>query len=274
MPMPPSSVTIAPGVEAPRLAFGTYRIPPGDPTYEAVGVALEAGYRHIDTAAMYGNEAGVGRAIRQHGDDGVFVTTKVAREDVGRDRVRRSVEASLELLGVDQVDLVLLHWPEPPARVQSYASLLEAQESGLIWAAGVSNFVERHLDELEEAGLALPAVNQIELHPFVFGSRRDLVQRCEADGMTVSAYSPLARGERLGHPLVQQVADKHGLTPAQVHIAWALQHGWITIPKSSNPERIRENALAGEAELTAEDLRRLDDLDENLTVAWDPEGAA
>lgn len=272
----PDVIPLSDTVAVPAIGLGTYRIPNGGPAYEAVRAALERGYRHVDTAAAYGNEEDVGRALRDAGRDrdDVFVTTKVARADVSPDQTRPAVEASLRRLGLDRADLVLLHWPTTGGRVGAYEVLLELADEGTIRAAGVSNFLVPHLEELADAGLPLPAINQVELHPFLYGSRRATVRWCEDRGVVLEAYSPLARTRRFDHPAVTDLAAATGLTPAQLHIAWTLAHGWVTIPKSANPDRMAENLAAAETDLDDEVVARLDDLDEHLVVSWNPEGHA
>ncbi len=267
------TTSIGEGVAIPDLGLGTYRVPGDGAAYDAVRAAVELGYRHVDTAAAYGNEEDVGRAVRDSrpGPDGVFVTSKVPREDVAADRVRPAVEGSLERLGLDRIDLMLLHWPTGDGRLGAWETLLELGEQGPVRAAGVSNFLVPHLEELADAGLPLPAVNQIELHPFLFGSRRPTVEWCEAAGVAVQAYSPLALTRRFDHPTVSELAGRAGLTPAQLHIRWGLEHDWVVIPKTTHPDRMRENLDALDAELEASTVARLDDLDEHLVVSWNPE---
>lgn len=267
-------VVTADGVAVPRMGFGTFQLPDGGPAYEAVRTALEAGYRHLDTAATYGNEGDVGRAVRDSGldRDEVFVTTKVPRVDVRPDRVRSAVGGSLERLGLDRVDLVLLHWPTAGGRIGAWERLLELVDDGMTRLAGVSNFLVPHLTGLAAAGLPLPPVNQIELHPFVYGTRRPTVDWCRERDIVLTAYSPLARTRRFGHEVIVEIAEQTGLTPAQVHLRWALEHGFVPIPKSSHPDRLRENLQALEASLDADAVARLDELDEDLVVSWDPSG--
>jgi diketogulonate reductase-like aldo/keto reductase len=259
------------GGPIPLFGLGTFRAPDGGPTKDAVRWALDAGYRHIDTAAIYGNEASVGAALREHGvaRDEVFVTTKLAKDDLGYDSGLRAFDASLDRLGLDYVDLYLIHWPGGPRR-ESWRALEEIHESGRAKAIGVSNFMVDHLEEVLDQGSVVPAVNQFELHPFNYRSRNDVVDFCREHGIAVEGYSPLTKTQRLDDDTVQAVADAHGKTAAQILIRWALQHRFITIPKSTNQGRIEENADVFDFELSDQEMERLDGLDEDYVTSWDP----
>ncbi|MFO7894582.1 MAG: aldo/keto reductase [Longimicrobiales bacterium] len=260
------------GGPIPLFGLGTFRSPEGEPTRSSVTWALDAGYRHIDTAALYGNEASVGAALRDHDvpRDDVFVTTKLAKDDHGYRSALRAFDASLERLGLEYVDLYLIHWPGGGPRRESWRALEEIHESGRARAIGVSNYMVSHLEEVLEHGRVVPAVNQFELHPFNYRSRKDVVDFCREHEIAVEGYSPLAKARRLDNPVVRQIADTHGRTGAQVLIRWALQHRLITIPKSTNRERIEENADVFDFELTDEEMERLDALDEDHVTSWDP----
>lgn len=269
------SATIAPGVDMPLLGLGTYLLDDGGPCARAVAAALEAGDRKIDTASMYGNERDVGRAVRGSGlaRGDVFVTTKLWNSDQGRDTTRGALESSLGRLGLDHVDLYLVHWPQAGRWEASWEVMQELHADGLARAIGVSNFLVPHLDRLAALGGAPPAVNQIELHPFVFTARRDVVARCRRDGITVEAYSPLTRGRRFDHPAVRDVARRTGASPAQVLIRWGIEHGFATVPKSGDPARIRENLGALGIPFDARDRATLDAVGGHLVVSWDPDDA-
>lgn len=260
------------GGPVPLFGLGTFRIPQGNGTRNAVRTALDAGYRHIDTAAIYGNEEAVGAAVREHerSREEVFVTTKLARSDHGYETALRAFDASLDRLGLEYVDLYLIHWPGGGPRADSWRALEEIHESGRARAIGVSNYTIDHLKEVLDRGSTIPAVNQFELHPFNYRSRKELVDFCREQDIAVEGYSPLAKARRLDNDVVRQVADHHGRTPAQVLIRWALQHDFITIPKSGDPDRIRENADAFDFDLDEEAVAHLDDLDEDFTTSWDP----
>jgi diketogulonate reductase-like aldo/keto reductase len=265
------TIPLRAGRRIPQLGVGVFRIPPGQATREAVGTALEAGYRHVDTAAAYRNEADVGAAISASGlpPEAVWVTTKLANADQGGATARRAFEASLERLGVDAVDLYLLHWPHE-LRLESWRVLEQLHAEGLARSIGVSNFLERHLDELLSHASEPPAVNQIELSPFLFRSREDTVRRCAAEGIVIEAYSPLTKGRRLDDSTVATIAAEVGRTPAQILIRWSLQKGFVVLAGSSNPDHIRENAAVFDFALDDSQMAALDALDEGLTTGWDP----
>jgi diketogulonate reductase-like aldo/keto reductase len=257
------------GRRLPMVGFGVYQLRPGRTTREAVLTALEAGYRHIDTATIYRNEADVGAAIREFGipRSDVWVTTKLSNADHGAPL--DALRTSLDRLGMDYVDLWLMHWPAPP-RLRSWQFMTRARADGLAKSIGVSNFLTRHLAELHQASDITPAVNQIELSPFLLGTRADTVRQCADHGITIEAYSPLTKGARLNHPSLRAIAATHHVTPAQVLLRWCLQHNFVTLPRSSNPDRIRANLDLDGFQLSTSDISTLDALDEGLTTGWDP----
>jgi len=265
------TIALRDGRAIPQLGFGVFQIPPGEETKRAVEAAIAAGYRHVDTAAVYRNEADVGAAIRAsgHGPGSVWVTTKLANSDQGAATARRAFEASLERLGLEWVDLYLLHWPHE-ARFESWRVLEQLHAEGLARSIGVSNFLVRHLDELLAHASVAPAVNQIELSPFLYRSREDTLRRCAEEGIAVEAYSPLTKGRRLDDSTVAAIASEKGRTPAQVLIRWSLQKGFVVLPRSSNAARITENAAVFDFALDDGQIARLDALDEGLTTGWDP----
>jgi diketogulonate reductase-like aldo/keto reductase len=265
------TITLRDGRAIPQLGFGVFRIPPGEGTRAAVAAALAAGYRHVDTAAVYRNEADVGAAIRTSGlaPESVWVTTKLANADQGAATARRAFEASLRRLGLDRVDLYLLHWPHE-LRLESWGVLEQLHAEGLARSIGVSNFLVRHLDELLARASVPPAVNQIELSPFLYRTRADTLRRCAEAGIVLQAYSPLTKGRRLDDPTLARIASEVGRTPAQVLIRWSLQKGFVVLPRSSNAARIAENAAVFDFSLDDAQMAALDALDEGLTTAWDP----
>jgi diketogulonate reductase-like aldo/keto reductase len=273
---PSDTVTLNNGVRIPRLGLGVYQSGSGRATEDAVGWALEAGYRHVDTAAMYRNEAEVGAALRRAFDAGqvrredVFVTTKLWNSDHGYDEALRAFDASLDRLGLDRLDLFLLHWPVPERRLHSWRALERIVGEGRCRAIGVSNFMVPHLEELLGAAAIPPAVNQIELHPWC--QQRDVVAWCRAHEVAVVAYSPLTKGTRLKDPRLAAVAREAGRTPAQILLRWSLQCDFVTIPKSAKRERIRENAALFDFALDAAQMATLDGLNEERHVTWDPRG--
>jgi diketogulonate reductase-like aldo/keto reductase len=264
---PTPAVTLRDGRAIPQLGFGVWGIRPGGETQGAVATALAVGYRHVDTAAVYRNEADVGAAIRASGlpPDSVWVTTKLANADQSEATARPAFEASLERLGMDAVDLYLLHWPQE-RRLESWRVLEQLQAEGLARSIGVSNFLVRHLDELLAHATVPPAVNQIELSPFLYRSREDIVRRCIEGGIALQAYSPLTTGRRLGDLTIASIAAEAGRTPAQVLLRWSLQKGFVVLPRSSNAGRIAENAAVFDFALDDSQIARLDALDEGLTT--------
>ncbi len=265
-------VRLTGGVEIPQLGFGVFQVPPED-TAEVATRALLAGYRHLDTAAAYGNEAEVGQAIRASGLDRgeVFVTTKCFNDDQGHQRARRAFQASLDRLGFDYVDLYLIHWPVPAhdRYVETWKAFIELQAEGRIRAIGVSNFNPAHLARLIEETGVTPAVNQVELHPRFqqAGLRREHEER----GIVTEAWSPLAQGAVLDDPAITGIAAVHGKTPAQVVIRWHLQLGNVVIPKSVTPERIEANFDVFDFHLSPAEMAAIDALDAGERTGPDPE---
>ncbi len=262
---------LRPDVPMPRLGFGVWQVPDDEVT-EAVGTALAAGYRHLDTARIYGNEPGVGRALRDSGlaADDVFVTTKVWNDD--QLRVREACEGSLQRLGLSRVDLYLLHWPVPKADayVPAWRQLIEVREAGLARAVGVCNFQLAHLQRLADEVGELPAVNQIELHPYL--QQAELRAFHAEHDIVTESWSPLASGKQvLDDPVIARIAAQHGVTPAQAIIRWHLQLGCVVIPKSVTPARIRENLDVLGFELDAQDLADIAQLDRGTRTGPDPD---
>ena len=246
------------GGRMPLLGLGVWQLAAGQETEQAVEWALEAGYRHIDTASMYRNERSVGAALRRSGlpREQVFVTTKLMPV---RPRAERELERSLERLGLAYVDLYLIHFPVPLMTRRHWRALESLQERGLARAIGVSNFGRERLRKLSAGGSRKPAVNQVQLSPLHY--RRALLDYCAQEGIVLEAYSPLERGRALANPTIAAVAGRVARTPAQVMLRWAIQRGAVVIPKSSNRERIRANAQIFDFELDGEAMRDLDGLD-------------
>src|SRR6185312_7399998 len=261
------------GVAIPQLGFGVFQVPPAE-TQQAVEAALEAGYRHIDTAAAYRNESGVGAAIKSSGipREDLFITTKLRNGEQAD--ARQAFDNSLRELGLDFVDLYLIHWPVPSQNlyVQAWQTLEEVYTEGLSRAIGVSNFLPEHLETLLAAGGTVPAVNQIEIHPTF--QQREVAALSRKHGIAVEAYSPLGQGADLESRTVTAIAAKYLATPAQVVLAWHLANGNIVIPKSANPERIAQNLAAARLTLDAEDLAAITALDAGGRVGADPATAA
>jgi diketogulonate reductase-like aldo/keto reductase len=268
-----STVPLPSGVELPVLGLGVYQSRPGAETREAVRTALELGYRHVDTARVYGNERDVAAGIAASGvpRSEVFVTTKLWNSDHGYDATLRACDASLARLGTDRIDLYLVHWPVERLRHDTWRAMERLLADGKARAIGVSNYTVRHLDELLSRARVPPAVNQVEVHPFL--AQRELRAYCAGQRIRVEAYAPLVKGQRMDHPVLRRIAARHGRTPAQVLVRWSLEQDLVTLPKSVRPERIRENADVFGFTLDAEDRQALDALDEGLRTSWDPTDA-
>lgn len=267
-----SFVSLNSGARIPQVGLGVWQA--GGATRRAVSAALSAGYRHVDTAAVYGNEAPVGLALSESGipRSELFVTTKLWNQNHGYDAALRAFDASLQRLKLAYVDLFLIHWPVAGLRLESWRALEELYANRRARSIGVSNFLVPHLTELIQAAKVMPAVNQIELTPFL--QRRDTVALCQNHGIRLEAYSPLTRGQRLDHSVVVNIARGIRRTPAQVLLRWGIQKGFVVLPKSVTPERIVENAALFDFELDAASMGRLDALEENLVTGWNPETQA
>ncbi|MCX5537420.1 aldo/keto reductase [Streptomyces sp. NBC_00006] len=265
-------VTLNNGVTMPQLGFGVFQVP-DDEAHAAVTSALDAGYRSIDTAALYENEKGTGRAIADYGlaREDVFVTTKLWNTEQGRDTALRAFDASLERLGMDYVDLYLIHWPVPSRDkyVETWQAFEEILASGRARAIGVSNFLPEHLDRLAAETSVVPALNQIELHPRL--QQSELRAYDAEHGIATEAWSPLGRGNGvLDDEIVTALARKYDRSPAQIVLRWHLQLGNVVIPKSVTPSRIRENIAVFDFELTSDDIAALAGLETGERVGPDP----
>jgi len=268
-----STLRLHNGVEMPVFGLGTFLSERGDVTRKAVLHALEAGYRHIDTAAIYGNEADVGAGVRESGipREEIFITTKVWNDDQGYDSTLRAFETSLKRLKMDYVDLYLIHWPVTGKRLDTWRAFTHLYEQKRCRAIGVSNYTIRHLKELADSPI-VPMVNQFELH--VFNTRKELVNYCMENGVAVTSYSPLSRGKKLANSSLAAIASRYHKTSAQVAIRWVLQQGLIAIPKSVHRDRIFENAQVFDFEITPADMELLDGLNENFSLVtgdWAPD---
>lgn len=266
----PQTVELLNGVLMPKLGLGVWRSQEGEETENAVAAALKAGYRLIDTASLYENEASVGRAVRASGlpRDQVFVTTKMWNNEQGYDETLKAFERSMERLKLDYVDLYLVHWPVPGKYKTTYRALEKLYEEGKVRAIGVSNFLEHHLEDLMGSCRIKPMVNQVEMHPLL--TRKPLLEFCKREGIQVESWRPLMKGG-LDLPLLRELADKYGKTPAQIVIRWHLQLGVVTIPKSVHADRIRENGQVFDFRLSREDMERIDALNEDHRFGADPD---
>jgi methylglyoxal/glyoxal reductase len=269
-----SRVRLNQGAEMPWLGLGVFQSDPGASTEQAVRWALADGYRLIDTAAMYQNEADVGRAVRESGvpRKEIFVTTKLWHTEHGYETALQAGRASLERLGLDYIDLYLIHWPRAPTpqvRLDSWRALEKLRDEGVCRAIGVSNYTIRHLEEIRANSSVVPAVDQVEMHPWIYDP--ELLAYLTDHGIRAEAYSPLTRSRRLDDPTVAAIASSHGRSPAQVLIRWGLQHGIVEIPKSVHQERIEENARVFDFALSHDEMGRLDLLRGGPRVTnWDP----
>lgn len=261
-------------VSIPLLGLGVYQSPPGSPTRQAVLKAIESGYRQIDTASLYGNEADVGAAINSCGlpREELFVTTKLWNADHGHKQALQAFETSLKRLGLDYIDLYLIHWPVHGLRQASWQALEQLYQSGRVRAIGVSNYTIRHLKELLATCQIAPMVNQVEFHPFLF--QQELLAFCHTQQIQLQAYSPLTRGQRLQDPRILELAQRHSKSPAQILIRWCLQHQVVCLPKSIQSERIAANAAVFDFELSNEEMAQLNACNEFMHTCWDPTNAA
>lgn len=262
------------GTDVPALGLGVYQSPPGLETQQAVKWALELGYRHIDTAALYENESDVGEALRASKlpREDVFVTTKMWHTEQGFESSQAAARASLRRLGLSYIDLYLIHSPRarsPEDRVASWRGLEKLHREGVCRAIGVSNYSIRHLEELRNQSDVVPAVNQVEFHPFVFDP--GLLAYCERRGIRLEAWAPLTRGRRFDDPTLLAIATARARTPAQILLRWGIEHGLIEIPKSVHRDRIEENARIFDFRLSASEVGRLDALRSGGSISgWNP----
>ncbi|MDQ2661092.1 MAG: aldo/keto reductase [Actinomycetota bacterium] len=269
---PAPRLSLDDGATIPQLGYGTYKVPSADATRLCLE-AIDAGYRRLDTAALYDNEEGVGRAVREAvvPREELFVTSKVWKDDNGYDPTLHAFDQSMARLGLDVLDLYLIHWPVPSTDryVDSWRALIRLQEEGRVRSIGVSNFHEHHVQRLiDETGVA-PVVNQVELHPWL--PQTALREFDEARDIRTEAWSPLARGRVLGTPLLDDLADKHGRTPAQIVLRWHIELGNLVIPKASSPERIRENLDVFDFALDPDDMVAIAALESGERTGRDPD---
>lgn len=274
-------ITMSNGVQIPQIGFGTWQIPSGIVTRDSIRLALEAGYRHIDTAAAYFNEKSVGEGIAESGiaRGEIFLTTKLHNEDHGYDLTRAGFEKSLKALGVDYIDLYLIHWPNPiahrhhwqEANAGSWRAIEEFYRAGVVKSIGVSNFAERHLEELMKSAEIAPMVNQIRLFA---GERQEaLVSSCRKRGMVLEAYSPLGTGNLLKNETIATVAAAHGKSAAQISLRYLVQKGFVVLPKSIREETIRENLAIFDFSLTGEEMHLLDGMENSVGETRNPDEA-
>lgn len=258
-------------VDVPLLGFGTFKIPDGPDVEQAVAAALAAGYRHIDTAMLYRNEAGVGRAVAASGIDRseIFITTKVWNSDQGYESTHAAIDASLGRLGMDYVDLYLVHWPKPEHTADTWRAMEEIQAAGKARSIGVSNYLVHHLDQLFENANVSPSVNQIEFSPHL--QSPELVGYCSDRNVVIEAWSPLKHGEIIDDPELAVIAHAHGVTVPQVVLRWILQRGIVAIPKSVTPSRIASNADLYGFDLSEVEMAQINSMDRDERVGPNPD---
>jgi diketogulonate reductase-like aldo/keto reductase len=258
-------------VQMPWLGLGVWQTPEGDVVENAVKSALQVGYRSIDTAAIYNNELGVGNAIKASGiaRKDLFITTKVWNSDQGYESTLKAFEVSRRKLGLDFLDLYLIHWPVKVKYKDSWKALEKLYEEGLVRAIGVSNFQISHLEDLMSGSNVVPAVNQVEYHPRL--TQVELSNFCKGNGIQLEAWSPLMQGHLLTNPTIVELSKTYNKTPSQIILRWDLQHGVVTIPKSIHADRIEDNAKIFDFELAEADMVRLDELNRNERKGSDPD---
>ena len=265
-----SRVALSDGNSMPLLGLGVWDAKSGKETYDAVIHALSKGYRHIDTAEMYGNEKDVGSAVIDSGiaREEIFITTKLWDSGLGYDHALNAFDVSLKKLNLEYIDLYLIHWPEKGSRREIWSALERIKKEGRSLSIGVSNFAPKHLNEILINANFTPAVNQIEMSPFLH--QQEISSFCKKENIHLTGYCPLARGTRFNNPLLCRVAEETNKTAAQVMIRWAIQNGNTVIPKSVRPKRIEENADVFDFELREDQIKILDELEEGLRFCPDP----
>lgn len=266
-----STVKLRNGLNMPLFGLGVFLSKEGHEVENAVRTAIENGYIHIDTAAVYANERGVGKAIQESGvgRKNIFITSKVWNSDQGYSSTLRAIDISLEKLGTDYLDLYLIHWPKGQLSIETWKAMEEIYASGKAKAIGVSNFLVHHLEDLLPHCKVVPMVNQVEFHPFL--QQPPLQEFCKAHDIKLEAWSPIMKGRVNDIPVLQAMGIKYGKTPVQITLRWELQKQIVTIPKSVKADRIKSNANVFDFELTEEDMAKIDRLDKHQRVGADPD---
>ena len=263
-------IKLADGRKIPQIGLGLWKVRDQAEFDTAFETAIEAGYRHFDTAQAYQNEQFLGEAWQRLNlkREDIWVTTKIATEHFGYNHASKTVPESLEKLGTDYVDLLLLHFPVPILRKKTWLVAEEALKAGHARSIGVSNYTIRHLEEMKNYAKVMPSVNQVELH--VFLQQPELVKYCQDHNIQIEAYSPLAHAHEMTDPVINEIAHKHGKSYAQIMLRWLLQQDFVILPKSVTPKRIQENIDIFDFELDSEDLAKIAKLDRNLRTCWSP----
>ncbi len=266
-----TTTTLHNGVEMPTLGLGVWKMENNDEVKTAVNAAIDAGYKAIDTAAAYKNEEGVGKAIKENSTprEDLFITSKVWNDDQGYDSTLKAFEDTVSKLGIETLDLYLIHWPVEGKYKETWKAMEKLYKDGRIRAIGVSNFHPQHLEDLMKDAEIKPMINQVEFHPLL--NQKELRDYCKQHSIQLEAWSPLAQGKLLDNDVVKGIAEQHGKSAAQVIIRWDLEHEVVTIPKSSNPERIKQNFDVFDFELTKDDIRAIDELNQNERMGPDPD---
>ncbi|HEX8182072.1 MAG TPA: aldo/keto reductase [Candidatus Saccharimonadales bacterium] len=268
-----NTYTLNTGATIPAVGFGCWQVTPDSAARTAVEAAIDAGYRHFDTAKIYGNETGVGAGLTAGGmaREDVFVTTKLWNDDQAYDTALGAIDESLAKLSLDYVDLYLIHWPESGTRLDAWRAMQDIYASGKAKAVGVSNYTVRHLEELLAGSELVPAVNQVEFHPYIYEQQKQLLDYCADKNIIIEAYSPLARHSRDVDERIAAIAEQVGRTPSQVILRWCLQHGTVPLPRSTNPDHIRENFEIFDFFLDDEAMNTLNSMSDGQRVTSDPE---
>ena len=267
-----TTVTLNNGVNIPIIGLGVFQSPAGEVTKQAILDSLESGYRHVDTARIYGNEVDVGKAVAESGlpREDIFITTKLWNADQGYESTLDAFEISLGKMDLEYIDLYLMHWPVEGRRLESWTAMEELLDKGRCRSIGVSNFMVHHLEELLGKGHVVPAINQIEMSPYNYLQRKETLDLCHSTGIVIEAYSPLTKGKKLKDPRLVEIAAKYGKTTAQLLIRWALEKQYVVLPKSVNKDRIVENANVFDFNISEGDMANLDTFNEDLATGWDP----
>jgi diketogulonate reductase-like aldo/keto reductase len=267
-----TTVTLNNGVNIPIIGLGVFQSPGGGVTKQAILDSLEAGYRHIDTARIYGNEVDVGKAVAESGlkREDIFITTKLWNADQGYESTLDALEISLGKMDLEYIDLYLMHWPVEGRRLESWTAMEELLAKGSCRSIGVSNFMVHHLEELLQKAHVVPAINQIEMSPYNYLQRKETLDLCFSTGVVIEAYSPLTKGKKLKDPRLFEIAAKYGKTTAQLLIRWALEKHYVVLPKSVKRDRIIENADVFDFTISDGDMASMDSFNENLATGWDP----
>lgn len=265
------TTTLHNGVKMPWFGLGVFKVQEGSEVIDSVKAAIKNGYKSIDTAAIYKNEEGVGQAIKESGvpREELFITTKVWNSDQGYESALQAFETSLDKLGLDYLDLYLIHWPGKDKYKETWKALEKLYKDGRVRAIGVSNFKVHHLEDLISDAEIKPMVNQVEYHPHL--TQKDLLEFCQKEGIQLEAWSPLKQGQLLSDPTISEIAEKYGKSTAQVILRWDVQNKVVTIPKSIKEQRIIENADIFDFELSAEDMEKIDGLNKDERVGPDPD---